>query len=526
MLNFESKDLINGTSRIDEIIKAFDGVSENKIFSKSEMKEYRGQVLSFYNTLGKCGIGHIIPPEFKGIVREFEKADYDISKLSKSLKISIDHTYNDLNRLMKSQPKEFENTSTEAYCKIYEFFSNAKNINFLKKLKSDPTVKKSALSKEEFIIDSIEAYSQESTHVYNDDLSSEGLKESALIKFLTAKFPGIATSISEFTAGLGTLSNVLTIVMIIFTIISILVCILIIVNMHYTNEICKAIERLSDRSSLTIKTKEELSATAAKDMWNNINPVTKNLIILPAIRSCKLTGNMINKSGEWFDKALKAAKNATSREDYNPDQPLTEEDAAGKEESSEGAIAGAVGGVVAKVGTLAAGAVHAVTGSALFIPVVVIIFVVLGICLIKPTVYFIYRTRMKISNFLKDEADMLEVNYETLQEQLEKTTSETEKARIQKIIARQSAIASRLASLGDTIYKDNLMASNDAKEDVKRDTQIGFDTVIDNIDRENDGKADLKEYPSDAATKADPLNPETITKPQTTSNPSQPLVLF
>ena len=130
MLNYESKDLLTANiSRVDEVMAAFDNVTEAKTFSKSEMKEYRGQILSFYNTLGKCGVGHIIPAEFKSVVREFEKADYDISKLGKNLKVSLDHTYNDLSKLLKTNPKEFENTSTEAYCKIYEFFSNAKNIN-------------------------------------------------------------------------------------------------------------------------------------------------------------------------------------------------------------------------------------------------------------------------------------------------------------------------------------------------------------------------------------------------------------
>lgn len=524
MLNFESKDLLTSNiSKVDDVLKSFDNVTETKTFSKSEMKEYRGQILSFYNTLGKCGVGHIIPAEFKSVVREFEKADYDISKLSKNLKVSLDHTYNDLNKLLKTNPKEFENTSTEVYCKIYEFFSNATNLNFLKKLKKDPALKDSALSKEEFIVDSIEAYSQESRYIYDEDMSTEGLKGSAFLKFLTAKFPGVAASINEFTAGVGTLSSVLSIVMIIFTIISILVCILIIVNMHYTSEICKAIRTLAEVKAGENFDRDKLSSVAAKSMWENLNPVTKNLIMVPSIRTCKLTGNMISKSGAWFDKALKAAKNAKSKEDFDPDNtPLTEEDAEGVQ-SEEGAIEGAVGGVVAKVGATVGGAISAITGSALFMPVVVIIFVVLGIFLIKPAVYFVYRTRMRISNFLKDEAEMLEVNYETLQEQLENTTSETEKTRIAKIIAKQQAIASRLASMGDFIYKDNLMASNDARDDVKHDAQLNIDNMIDDIDRENDGKQVRNHYETETP---DPLNPDSIIKPEKPTNTSQPLVLF
>ena len=525
MLNYESKDLLTANiSRVDEVMAAFDNVTEAKTFSKSEMKEYRGQILSFYNTLGKCGVGHIIPAEFKSVVREFEKADYDISKLGKNLKVSLDHTYNDLSKLLKTNPKEFENTSTEAYCKIYEFFSNAKNINFLKKLKSDPSVKNSSLSKEEYIVDSLEAYSQESRYIYDEDMSTEGVKGGMFIKFLTSKFPGVAASINEFTAGLGTLSSILSIVMIIFTIVSILVCILIIVNMHYTSEICKAINTLAEVEAGGNFDRDKLSSVAAKSMWDNLNPVTKNLIILPTIRSCKLTGNMISKSGEWFDKALKAAKNAKSREDFNPDEPLTEQDAQSEEGAEAGAIAGAVGGAIAKVGALASTAVGAITGSALFIPVVVTVFVVLGIFLIKPTVYFIYRTRMRISNFLKDEAEMLEVNYETLQDEMDKTTSETERARIAKIVAKQKAIASRLASMGDMIYKDNLMASNDARDDVKRDAALNIDNMIDDIDRENSGKETRDHY--DGNTDPDPLSPETITKPEVQKPSSQPLVLF
>jgi Fe-S-cluster containining protein len=109
MLNYESKDLLTANiSKVDEVMASFDNVTEAKTFSKSEMKEYRGQLLSFYNALGKCGVGHIIPPEFKSVVREFEKADYDISKLGKNLKVSLDHTYNDLSKLLKTNPKEFE----------------------------------------------------------------------------------------------------------------------------------------------------------------------------------------------------------------------------------------------------------------------------------------------------------------------------------------------------------------------------------------------------------------------------------
>lgn len=522
MLNYESKDLLTtNISKVDEVMASFDNVTDSKMFSKSEMKEYRGQILSFYNTLGKCGIGHIVPAEFKSVVREFEKADYDISKLGKNLKVSLDHTYNDLNKLLKTNPKEFENTSTEAYCKIYEFFSNAKNLNFLKKLKSDPSVKNSALSKEEFIVDSIEAYSQESKYVYDEDMSTEDIKGGMFIKFLTSKFPGVAASISQLSAGLGTLSNILAIVMIIFTIISILVCILIIINMHYTSEICKAIKTLTEVEAGNKFDKDKLTAVAAKSMWDNLNPVSKNLIILPTIRSCKLTGNMITKSGDWFDKALKAAKNAKSREDFDPNQPLTEEDA--QSEESAGAIATAVGGAVSKIGAVATGAIHAITGSALFIPVVVIIFVVLGIFLIKPTIYFIYRTRMRISNFLKDEAEMLEVNYETLQDELDKATTDAERARITKIIAKQQSIASRLASMGDMIYKDNLMASNDARDDVKRDASLNIDNMIDDIDKEDSGKEVNKHIKND---NPDPLDPDSITKPEVQKPSSQPLVLF
>jgi crotonobetainyl-CoA:carnitine CoA-transferase CaiB-like acyl-CoA transferase len=131
---------------------------------------------------------------------------------------------------------------------------------------------------------------------------------------------------------------------------------------------------------------------------------------------------------------------------------------------------------------------------------------------------------MRISNFLKDEAEMLEVNYETLQDEMDKATSETERARIAKIVAKQKAIASRLASMGDMIYKDNLMASNDARDDVKRDAALNIDNMIDDIDRENSGKETRDHY--DRNPDPDPLSPETITKPEVQKPSSQPLVLF
>ena len=130
---------------------------------------------------------------------------------------------------------------------------------------------------------------------------------------------------------------------------------------------------------------------------------------------------------------------------------------------------------------------------------------------------------MRISNFLKDEAEMLEVNYETLQDELDKATTDAERARIAKIIAKQQSIASRLASMGDMIYKDNLMASNDARDDVKRDASLNIDNMIDDIDKEESGKEVNKhtEYEN-----PDPLNPDSITKPEVQKPSSQPLVLF
>ncbi len=119
---------------------------------------------------------------------------------------------------------------------------------------------------------------------------------------------------------------------------------------------------------------------------------------------------------------------------------------------------------------------------------------------------------------------MLKENKKPLQNQRDKATTEAERTRIAKIVAKQKSIASRLASMADIIYKDNLMASNDARDDVKRDASLNFDQVIDDIDRENSGK-EIRNG-SNSNQEPDPLNPETITKPEVNSSPSQPVVLF
>ena len=224
-MTFETKDLLDGSlsdEKADKFIEMYAQIPDNKIFSKDEDKEIRAQWLSFGTTLSACNKGHIVPPDFKPAVKEFEKAGYDVTKLSKEYKLSLETTYKDFKELISDDSKSFKNTSIEAYCKIYEFFSNATNIKFINRLKNDPNTKKNSLGIEDWNIDSIESYLNETSYVK----SEEGFPLAANILKIA---PTLRDAVMGATCTIASMNNILNFLLLLMIVVSVLIIILIVI---------------------------------------------------------------------------------------------------------------------------------------------------------------------------------------------------------------------------------------------------------------------------------------------------------
>jgi hypothetical protein len=114
-----------------------------------------------------------------------------------------------------------------------------------------------------------------------------------------------------------------------------------------------------------------------------------------------------------------------------------------------------------------------------FTPVIVVVSIILIIIMIKPIVYAIYRWKLKCKEFFDDEADMVNLNIEELEDMKLKATSDAEKQRLQKIIDKQRKIARNLAAMGNFFYKTQSNAAMDARDDVRDDDNTQYGDVID-----------------------------------------------
>ena len=103
----KTKDIINmPIEKIKSMFDKFSSYTNSKTLSKQEEQEFSEQMMSFSETMKQCGNGHIVSPEMKPIVKEFEKVNYDFSKLPRSLKVGFDSTYRDL-KFVQSNNHEF-----------------------------------------------------------------------------------------------------------------------------------------------------------------------------------------------------------------------------------------------------------------------------------------------------------------------------------------------------------------------------------------------------------------------------------
>jgi hypothetical protein len=479
-MNFRNKKIIDmPLEKMNAMVDSFSKVSDSKVLSDSEEKELKTQILSFGRCLTKCGNGHLVPPELKDTMNIIEKCDYDITKLPVDLKTSLDRTYEDLKYCITKHDGDFKNTQAKLYCSIYDFFSNAKNISFLSKIRKDPVMKNASISKEDFneetgiTIDSIESWLADNT----DEKSFEGI--GSMIVGVKAAFTALSTTI---TRSLISIHALITILIILIIIAVILMITLLVINMQYKSELADILKLLV-QDKLEGKDKEEYKYIAAKNMVDHTNPLSKSLFYKPVAASLNAYSKITTKGEDWLNKTLTAIKKSKSKEDID--------------QSNE---------AIPIIGTIAA----AISG--LTVPFWIIFSLICIFMFIKPAVYFIYRLRLKGHQFFKEEADMLAVNIEELKDKKDNCTSEAEKQRLQKIIDKQEKIYTNLSSMAEWFYKAQQEAAVDARDDIRDCDSIDYDKIADENGQD-------EENPEQYDPSIDPVT-------QSDTGPQKPIVIF
>lgn len=440
--------------QIMKMVKDTERLANNKELNPRELRESQEQILSFGKMLHKCGNGHIVPPELKPIVKEFEMNGMDINKVKPSLRNNLSMVYSDLKLACMEHPGDLKNSPAETYCKLYEFFNNKSNIEFMQKLKQSKFLKKE-MGTEDLNIDSMESW-----------LAEERSEEIFGIKGAVAAAAG---AIGGLSASTNFVLAVLVVSLILITTFLIILCV---VSMQYKSELTKILAKLSEDEVKEKGSKGARKAAAflaATEMSANMGPLAKQMIYKPIDGAISTAENMINKSKSWFDKTL---KDADAKRGIFAKESI---------DQSEEGVFGTVGATIAG----AAGGIS-------FTPVIVIVSVILLIIMIKPVVYSIYRWKLKCREFFDDEADMVNLNIEELEEMKLKAPTDAEKQRIQKIIDRQKKVATNLAAMANFFYKTQNNAALDARDDTRDDDATPYgdaldDTVSTNPDTTNDG---------------------------------------
>lgn len=472
-MNILGRDIMN--MPVDKMQKMFDNVTrvnDSKVFSKSEEKEMKAQLLSFMGALKKCGNGHLVSPEMKPIIKEFEKADFDFNRLPYSLKNSFEKTYIDFKTTLNENNGEFKNSAVSVYCKAYEFLLDNNNRTFLNRIRKDPMVKKTGFSTECFDnIDSLEDWLQ------NDDQSLEA----GFFAAMTA-LPGTVLQT------MATIKFVGVLIAIILTVIVALLIVLVVVNIKYKTELSKYLSSVSDND---IKAdpegvKKSSRYNAAKNMLEKTSPLTKNTLYKPvdfAISSLqKITYN--TGARKYIDKMLAKSKNEKfTKEGYEQSQEALE----------------------------------------VAVPIIIIVSLILLAMMMKPIVYFIYNLKMKISVFFEEEATMLEINIEELIKQRDAAQTDSERERIDKIISKQRKAMTNMSALSNFFYKQTNDAAIKTREDVSENDSVDYDSAVDQIDNSNNEEID----PSDDDKRAT-YNPNAPYEDTTKDNPTSgdSIVLF
>jgi hypothetical protein len=478
-MKLRNKDILDmPLEKMDGMVDSFSKISESKVLTTGETLELKTQILSFGRAITKCGDGHVIPPEMKPIIKDFEKANFEISKLPLTLKNSLSSTYDDFKRLLANNSNEFNKTQAGLYCKIYEFFLNPVNVKFINRIQKDKSSKKLGLSGEDYSFESLEEW-------ISDSESTEAFGSIAAIK------SAFATLSSNITSTLLTVKSLAAIIAFLLILVAILLTTLVVINMQYKAELADILKRLSENKL----NNDAAIYQAAKNMVDHTNPLTKNLYYKPVNGCLASFSKICDKGYQWFDKSLNSANSGKLEDDSKESLDPTK-----SEEILPGFVTSAVS-VISKA----------------TIPFWIIFSLVLIMIFIKPAVYLVYKLRLKVSEFLKEESEMLKVNIFELQKQYEETTSEIEKARLDKIINKQIAVYNNMASFANKIYADQQVAAINSRDEIRIDDKIDYDKIVE----ENESVDDTTNSPVQDSS-LDPIN---NTSDQT-QKPRQSVVIF
>lgn len=481
-MKFRNKKVIDmPLDKMNAMVDSFSKVSESKVLSDGEEKEIKSQILSFGHCLSKCGNGHLIPVELRDTMKTIEKCDYNINNFPVDLKTSLTVTYDNLKNCLDKHTGEFKNTQAKLYCNIYEFFTNAKNINFLSKLRKDPAMKNVNISKEDFnenegiTIESIESWLADNTN----DRSYEAF---GFILGIKAAFTSLSSAIGRLLLSIHSLITILIVLLIVAIILMIT---LLIINMQYKTELADILKLLAEDKINA--SGEESGYMAAKNMVEHTNPLVKTMFYKPVSASFNAYNKITEKGDDWLNKSLTAIKNNKTKS---------------KEDLEQSGEAIPVIGVVAGFISSAA------------IPFWIIFSIICIFIFIKPAVYFIYRLRLKIFTFFKEEADMLNFNIGELKSRAEACTNPIEKERLSKIIKKQDKIYKNLSAIAEWFYKAQQDAAVDARDDVRECDSIDYDKIADEngINEENPEQYDSS------------IDPVEQTNPS--NGPQKPIVIF
>lgn len=494
-MRFTAKSFLDNSITDNELSKlneTFSRTPDSKMFSSDEERDIRAQWLSFGTTLSFCSKGKLFQPDFKNVITEFEKSGYNIKALPKKYAAGFTKTYEDFKSV--NADGKFKGKAPDLYCKIYEFFSDSTVLKFLNRIKNDPIAKNNKKSLEDFSVESLESM-----------LITNGIEARSVEGIFSAStsltvVPSIKSAIFGATTTIANMNNMLNILMVLLIAVSILITVFIIIHIKYTVELNRIVIDLTEKDKILDRKQAINDAIEAVD--TNTSPLTKNLMIRPAMHTVDAVTKLAQKSYDFFDKTLKAVKNDKSKEEL--DETVENENENTEQQSEEGAINTAVAtgigtaalkatGTLTKIGAFVAG--H----QAIFITAAVVALVVLLITYLKPMIYYCYRLRLRVSQFFDDQAEMLEINYENLETKLkDPRLSPSERDRITKVVEKQKSIAQKMGQISKTIYSDTNSAAMDARDDIRTDDKINYDAEISKIDeyenkqREDEAKKEME----------------------------------
>lgn len=385
--------------------------------------DYRAEVKAFDYCLKKTGRNHFVSPECKPMVLEFEKVNYDISKLPANMRDNFARTYADFKNAYSNDPSKYKNSSVELYCNIYEMFNNNAISRLMTRVKKSKHFKENAFAREGLKgIESFEYY-------LADNVQSEEL------------FGTIAKTAASATTLLASLNSSIHILSIILIFVAAAICILCLVNMAYNIQLAKNIEILTKRS-----TTDGYSQAAALRIQTSIDGmeashpmISKVMFFKPMSVVQRFVDKNFVKNFDKFDSNLTALDKSKESLENN-------------EQSTESVLFGFIIGF----------------GAIMTIPIV------LGF--IRHIVYYINHTKLRIHLYFKEMGDWTASNVDKLIEKsLDENTSKEEKERLEKIIEKQKVWAVKLYSWADKLYKAQTEAGNETRSQIRDDESKDFD---------------------------------------------------